>query len=192
MMIWCDLNILWVSAWAAIQKEVSIWFLKPERQVPPILTMKIHTTGFPHAHDCGLVSHVGIILARQTKMIVCIIFWNRRGWLVQELSYYMFNGLATLAEFTQKVPRKSIKCWALSGLFTKQKVPRILKKCKQTRQGQEFDRVPGHFLGKFWFVYTFFQTLGTFCCVNISERAQNLIEFLGTFWVNSANVASPL
>ena len=100
--------------------------------------------------------------------------------------------MATLAEFTQKVPRKSIKCWALSGLFTKQKVPRILKKCKQTRQGQEFDRVPGHFLGKFWFVYTFFQTLGTFCCVNISERAQNLIEFLGTFWVNSANVASPL
>ena len=34
-------------------------------------------------------------------------------------------GVATLAEFTQKVPRNSIKFWALSGLFTKQKVPRI-------------------------------------------------------------------
>ena len=33
----------------------------------------------------------------------------------------------------------------------------------------------------------FFQILGTFCCVNKPERAQNLIEFLATFWVNSAN-----
>ena len=48
-------------------------------------------------------------------------------------------GVATLAEFTQKVPRNSIKFWALYGLFTKQKVPRIFKKCKQTRQGPEFD-----------------------------------------------------
>ena len=38
----------------------------------------------------------------------------------------------------------------------------------------------------------FFQILGTFCFVNRPERAQNLIEFLGTFWVNSANVATPL
>ena len=37
----------------------------------------------------------------------------------------------------------------------------------------------------------FFQILGTFCFVNRPERAQNLIEFLGTFWVNSANVATP-
>ena len=56
-------------------------------------------------------------------------------------------GMATLAEFTQKVPRSWIKFWALSGLFTQQKVPRILKKCKQTRQGPEFERLPGHFLG---------------------------------------------
>ena len=103
-----------------------------------------------------------------------------------------FNGVATLAEFTQKVPRNWIKFWALSGLFTQQKVPRILKKCKQTRQGPEFERLPGHFLGQFWFVYTFFQILGTFCFVNRPERAQNLMEFLGTFWVNSANVATPL
>ena len=38
---------------------------------------------------------------------------------------YLCNGVATLAEFTQKVPRNSIKFWALSGLFTKQKVPRL-------------------------------------------------------------------
>ena len=49
-----------------------------------------------------------------------------------------FYGVATLAEFTQKVPRNGIKFWALSGLFTQQKVLRILKKCKQTRQGPEF------------------------------------------------------
>ena len=56
-------------------------------------------------------------------------------------------GVATLAEFTQKVLRNWIKFWALSGLFTQQKVPRILKKCKQTRQGPEFERLHGHFLG---------------------------------------------
>ena len=38
------------------------------------------------------------------------------------------DGVAILAEFTQKVPRNYIKLWALFGLFTKQKVPRILKK----------------------------------------------------------------
>ena len=49
---------------------------------------------------------------------------------------------------------------------------------------------------KFWALSLpclhFFKILGTFCFVNRPERAQNLIEFLGTFWVNSANVASPL
>ena len=69
--------------------------------------------------------------------------WQTRRWVAKGLAY----GVATLAEFTQKVPRNWIKFWALSGLFTQQKVPRILKKCKQTRQGPEFERLPGHFLG---------------------------------------------
>ena len=88
--------------------------------------------------------------------------------------------------YWKNLPRNSIKFWALSGLFKKQKVPRILKKCKQTRQGPEFDWAPGgHSLGKFWHDYASFQILGTFCCVNKLERAQNFIYFLNTFWVNS-------
>ena len=74
------------------------------------------------------------ISASVARLFVCLMF-------------VCFYGLATLAEFTQKVPRNWIKFWALSGLFTQQKVPRILKKCKQTRQGPEFERLPGHFLG---------------------------------------------
>ena len=71
-------------------------------------------------------------------------------------------GMATLAEFTQKVPRNWIKFWALSGLFTQQKVPRILKKCKQTRQGPEFERLPGHFSGLILVCLHFFSKPGDF------------------------------
>ena len=81
------------------------------------------------------------------RIFLSLIFFLSSRIYEKECPKTLLMGWLPLAEFTQKVPRNWIKFWALSGLFTQQKVPRILKKCKQTRQGPEFERLPGHFLG---------------------------------------------
>ena len=120
-------------------------------------------------HDYFLLNSVSLSNRYTHHILPCrektalLIFYRpgitqkfRNEWHETMFWLEIHNGVATLAEFTQKVPRNWIKFWVLSGLFTQQKVPRILKKCKQTRQGPELKRLPGlilvclHFFFKSW------------------------------------------